>query len=61
MAHIELTDAEAALLREVLESYVSDIRMEIAGTDKLEYREDLKKKKEAVKGILARLPAAPGR
>ena len=40
MAQITLTPEEAAALRGVLSSYVSDIRMEIANTDSWQWRQD---------------------
>ena len=40
---------------EVLESYLSDLRMEIAGTDSVSFRENLKKTEAFLKGLLTRL------
>lgn len=37
---------------EVLESYLSDLRMEIADTDNKDFREELKTRKAALKKIL---------
>jgi hypothetical protein len=44
MIQIELTPEEAEMLGESLESYFYDLRMEIAGTDSMTFREMLKKK-----------------
>ena len=55
MVTIEVTPEDARLLREVLESYLSDLRMEIAGTDSVSFRENLKKTEAFLKGLLARL------
>jgi len=55
MIRIELTDSEATTLQEVLDSYLSDLRMEIADTDRMEFRESLKAKKKVVEGVLGRL------
>ena len=44
MIQIELTPEEAEILGESLESYFSDLRMEIAGTENMAFREMLKKK-----------------
>ena len=41
MAQITLTDDEAGMLKEILGSYLSDLRMEIADTDRKDYREEL--------------------
>ena len=42
MVHLALKPTEAEVQRMVLESYLSDLRMEIADTDSLDYREKLK-------------------
>ncbi len=55
MPHIEVSPAEAATLREILESYLGDLRMEIAATDAQEFRESLKAREEVVKAVLGRL------
>ena len=55
MITLELNAEESSLLREVLESFVSDLSMEIADTDKLEFREQLKKKKAFIFELLERL------
>lgn len=52
MVRIELTDDEAQMLRQVLESYLSDLRMEIADTDSWQFREQLKEKELFLKRIL---------
>ena len=43
------------MLRDVLESYLSDLRMEIAGTESMSFRENLKKTETFLKGLLPRL------
>jgi len=55
MTHLELTYEEAGELREVLESYLSDLRMEIGGTENMNFREMLKKKEVFLTEILRRL------
>lgn len=55
MIQIELTEAEAATLRDVLDSYLSDLRMEIVDTDRMAFREELKAKKKVVEDVMARL------
>jgi hypothetical protein len=55
MITIELAPEDARRLGEVLESYLSDLRMEIAGTDSVSFREDLKKTEAFLKGLLTRL------
>ena len=42
MIRLDLDAAERSNLMELLESSLSDLRMEIADTDQLEFREELK-------------------
>jgi hypothetical protein len=55
VTRIELTDQEVELLREVLGEYVSDLRMEVADTDSMDFREGLKERERILKDILERL------
>ena len=55
MLHLELTDEEKGLLKEMLESNLSDLRMEIRETDTRNFREMLKNKEQVIKKILAAL------
>lgn len=55
MAELILNNDEAEMLREVLESYLSDLRMEVADTDQKNFREGLKKKEVFLKDIISRL------
>jgi len=55
MARIDLTPEEARTLHDVLESYLSDLRMEIAGTESVSFRENLKKTEIFLKELLPRL------
>ena len=55
MARIDLKPEEARMLREVLESYLSDLRMEIAGTESVSFRENLKKTETFLKELIPRL------
>ncbi len=57
MIQIELTENEAATLREALEMTVSELGMEIADTDRQDFRSSLKEKKQLILGLLDRLPA----
>ena len=57
MTHLELSEVEEEALGEVFESYLSDLRMEIAGTDRAEYRDGLKEKKALLQGLLDRMKA----
>jgi hypothetical protein len=55
---IDLTGDEIDVLRHVLESYLSDLRMEIADTDSFDFREMLKHRKQVINKVLDALPAA---
>jgi hypothetical protein len=55
MIRMELTPEEAEILRESLESYFSDLRMEIAGTESMVFREILKKKEAFLLRIIQQL------
>ncbi|MGD8375852.1 MAG: hypothetical protein PVF68_06910 [Acidobacteriota bacterium] len=54
---IRLNDEEATVLRELLEEYLSDLRMEISHTDLLDYRDRLRRKQVVIHALLDRLPA----
>ncbi|HEX9303209.1 MAG TPA: hypothetical protein VGA31_02040 [Thermoanaerobaculia bacterium] len=52
---IEFAEEEARLLQSVLEEYISELRMEIANTDSMDFREDLKRKEEILKSLVDQL------
>ncbi len=53
-----LQEDEVDLLQSILRIYLSDLRMEICGTDDYLVRQALKKDKEVVKRIIARMEQA---
>jgi len=55
MSSLELSREEKDTLIDVLGSYLSDLRMQIADTDSSFFREELKTKKRILIGILDRL------
>lgn len=57
MVRIELTDREAVILSEILESYVSDLRTEIVATENKEWRADMKDREEFGRNLIGRLSA----
>lgn len=57
MRKLELTGPEADLLQEIVEEWLSDLRLEIGHTDSLDYREGLKRQEALVRDILGRLGA----
>jgi hypothetical protein len=52
MPTLTLDESDGAELREILQSYLSDLRMEIAGTDSQDFREGLKKREVFLKRLL---------
>jgi hypothetical protein len=54
---IELTPKELEIFKDVLENFISDLRMEITDTDKQDYRESLKTKKNLIVKIKQKLEA----
>jgi hypothetical protein len=57
---LELTPEERHDLRFILASYLSDLRMEIADTDRPDFRESLKRREEFIKKLLTKLPTERG-
>ncbi len=55
MPDLRLSDDDARALREVLSSYLSDLRMEIAGTERFELREQLKNTEALLKRLIEQL------
>lgn len=54
---ITLDADESALLRNILERHLGDLRMEIGKTEKYEMRQEMKRDEETLKAIIARLPS----
>jgi len=59
MVTLHLTEDRAALLREVLESALSELRDEIAHTDTLEYRTLLRDRRRMLEDVLRSLEPRP--
>jgi hypothetical protein len=55
MIQFDLNDDERRILKEVLESSLSDLRMEIADTERLEFRDGLKVRKDVIAKAIAAL------
>jgi hypothetical protein len=55
MIQLNLSNEEASTLNDVLTSYLSDLRMEIADTEQQEFRESLKQEEVLLKKILESL------
>lgn len=56
---VDLNGEEREILRTVLESYLSDLRMEISNTDSKDFREMLKQRKGVVRKVLEAVGGAP--
>jgi len=52
MVLLQFTQEERQMLKEILESYLSDLRMEIADTDKMDFRLNLKKRENFLVELL---------
>ncbi|HEU5003273.1 MAG TPA: hypothetical protein VFW71_10920 [Actinomycetota bacterium] len=55
---LELSESQAQLLGDVLESEISNLSPEIADTDNPIYRRELKERREHLRAVLAKLQAA---
>jgi hypothetical protein len=55
MVQIQLNQQDAEILEDVLESYLSDLSVEIANTDLQAFREGLKTKKDVLNKVLGEL------
>ena len=58
MKRLELTQDEAALLRELLTVYLADYRREVAGTENPEFRHTLQRRCNFIEEVLRRLEGA---
>jgi hypothetical protein len=58
MTPLMLNDDEREVLAEILDSEISDLRMEIMDTDTVAYKETLKNRERILKHILATLQQA---
>jgi hypothetical protein len=59
MLYLELNEAEQRILAELLDSDISELRLEIANTDNAAYRAMLKQREQMLRQILAKLQTAP--
>lgn len=59
MVRLELNKEEQRILAELLDSDISELRLEIANTDNAAYRAMLKQRAQVLRQILAKLQTAP--
>lgn len=55
MVDIQLTETETRVLKRILIGYLSDLRMEIADTDSMDFRVKLKEQEAFLKELIRRL------
>ena len=55
MVQLTLTDTDAATLKKALETYLSDLRMEIADTNTHDFRADLKQEESLSRRLVEQL------
>ena len=56
---IDLSDEQATNLRDLLQTSLSDLSAEIAGTDNAGYREGLRTRRASLQAVLAQLGGEP--
>ena len=60
LVKLNINEADVEILTEVLESYISDLSMEIRATDRLEFRETLKARRVSLQKILEEIKKKTG-
>lgn len=55
MTRFDFNDEEISMMRGILETYLHDLTAEISSTEKLSFREDLKKEKNFILHTLGRM------
>jgi hypothetical protein len=58
MAQLDFTHEEIEVLLEILQSDQSDLRMEIANTDRKEFRDHLKETKGVIQSVIQKLESS---
>ena len=58
MLNLNLSNEELLILRKILEYDLSELRMEIADTDRMDFKENLKRQKVILNKVLEALPEA---
>ena len=55
---VELEPQQIDVLLDVLTNYLTDLRMEVVGTEDYDMRQDLKQREEVIKAGISRLQSA---
>lgn len=58
MVNISMSETDASMLREMLETRLRDLRMEISHTDSPRFREELNAREDMLQRLLDQLPQA---
>ncbi|MBI2311130.1 MAG: hypothetical protein HYU77_01310 [Betaproteobacteria bacterium] len=58
MTHLELNVEEQEILADALESFISDLRMEICDTEQMDFRLNLKNQERILQRVLGHLRPA---
>lgn len=58
MITLQMTEDEAKCLAAILSFYLSDLRMEIADTERIVWRKRMKSEEAFIKGLLVQLPGS---
>lgn len=61
MTQLEISTEEMALLRRILDSYVTDLRSEIHHTDNRDFRQTLKHEDEVLRCLIQRMDGQQAR
>ncbi len=61
MVRVDLTEEECRTLASYLEEDISDLRMEIVDTDRVELKDTLRARKRVLLGVVEKLRQAEGR
>lgn len=56
MITLQMTEDEAKILAAILSFYLSDLRMEIADTERISWRDRMKSEEAFIKRLLVQLP-----
>lgn len=55
MASLEFSQQEIDMINKIVKSYLSELRMEIAGTDQSSFKNELRKEKEHLNKLIEKL------
>jgi hypothetical protein len=55
MASLEFSQQEIDMLNKIVKSYLSELRMEIADTDQLSFKKELRKEEELLNKLIEKL------